>query len=179
MDHPVVTGDGAHKMVIIGSGPAGHTAAIYAARANLAPVMFEGWMAGGVASGGQLTTTTDVENFPGFPDGVNGIDLTDNMRKQSERFGTHIISKTITKADLSSRPFKVWTEGKEGDEPAARAHCLVIATGATARRLPIKGEDTFWQKGVSACAVCDGVSYPQTRYAPCLQDYDAASSVQP
>jgi len=145
-----------HRMVIVGSGPAGHTAAIYAARANLEPVMYEGWMAGGVASGGQLTTTTDVENFPGFPEGVGGIDLTDNMRKQSERFGTVIIPKTITKADLSSRPFKLWVEGEEEGEPAALAHSLIIATGATARRLAVPGEETFWQKGVSACAVCDG-----------------------
>jgi len=146
-----------HKMVIIGSGPAGHTAAIYAARANLEPVMYEGWMAGGVASGGQLTTTTEVENYPGFHEGVQGMDLTDNFRKQSERFGTQIISKTISKVDLKSRPFKVWVEGEEGGEPAALAHSIVITTGATARRLTdVKGEDTFWQKGVSACAVCDG-----------------------
>ncbi|MCX7811905.1 MAG: thioredoxin-disulfide reductase [Leptospiraceae bacterium] len=144
-----------HKVVIIGSGPAAHTAAIYAARANLEPVMFEGFMAGGIAAGGQLTTTTEVENFPGFPEGISGPELMEKMRKQSLKFGTTIITETISKVDFSTRPFKLWREGFEDEEPVL-AHSVIIATGATAKRLNIKGEDLFWQRGISACAVCDG-----------------------
>lgn len=144
-----------HKVVIIGSGPAAHTAAIYTARANLSPVMFEGFMAGGIAAGGQLTTTTEVENFPGFPDGIGGIELMERMRNQSLKFGTTIITETISKVDFSVRPFRLWREGFEDVEPLL-THSVIIATGATAKRLHIKGEDEFWQKGISACAVCDG-----------------------
>lgn len=144
-----------HKVVIIGSGPAAHTAAIYAARANLEPVMFEGFMAGGIAAGGQLTTTTEVENFPGFPEGISGPELMEKMRKQSLKFGTTIITETISKVDFSTRPFKLWREGFEDEDPVL-AHSVIIATGATAKRLNIKGEDLFWQRGISACAVCDG-----------------------
>lgn len=144
-----------HNVVIIGSGPAGHTAAIYSARANLNPVMFEGFMAGGVAAGGQLTTTTDVENFPGFPEGISGPELMDAMRKQSVRFGTTIHTETISKVDFSSRPFKLWREGMESEDPVL-AKSVIISTGATAKRLHIEGEDNYWQKGISACAVCDG-----------------------
>jgi thioredoxin reductase (NADPH) len=144
-----------HKVVIIGSGPAAHTAAIYAARANLEPVMFEGFMAGGIAAGGQLTTTTEVENFPGFPEGISGPELMEKMRKQSLKFGTTIITETISKVDFSTRPFKLWREGFEEEEPVL-AHSVIIATGATAKRLNIKGEELFWQRGISACAVCDG-----------------------
>jgi thioredoxin reductase (NADPH) len=140
------------KVVIIGSGPAGHTAAIYLGRALLKPLMFEGFMAGGVAAGGQLTTTTEIENFPGFPDGVLGSSLMERMRLQNERCGGRVISETIFKVDFSSRPFKLWTESDELIE----SESVVIATGATAKRLGISGEGTFWQKGISACAVCDG-----------------------
>jgi thioredoxin reductase (NADPH) len=141
-----------HNVIIIGSGPAGHTAAIYAARANLYPVMFEGEMAGGVASGGQLTTTTDVENFPGFPKGIQGPELMIAMRDQSLHCGTTILTKTVANVDLSSHPFTVTTE--EGLVYQTKA--LIIATGATAKRMHVPGEDRLWQAGISACAVCDG-----------------------
>ncbi|KAJ5482806.1 Thioredoxin reductase [Penicillium diatomitis] len=146
------------KVVIIGSGPGAHTAAIYLSRAELEPVLYEGMLANGTAAGGQLTTTTDVENFPGFPDGVGGAELMDKMRAQSERFGTKIITETISKLDLSQRPFKMWTEWNDGpdSEPAHTADAVIIATGANARRLNLPGEEKYWQNGISACAVCDG-----------------------
>lgn len=141
----------AHKIVIIGSGPAGHTAAIYAARANLNPVMYEGFMAGGVAAGGQLTTTTEVENFPGFPEGIDGTKLTQLFREQSAKYGTTIITQTVTKVNFNVHPFKIYT-----DEEECEAEAVIIATGATAKRMNIKGEHDYWQRGISACAVCDG-----------------------
>lgn len=141
----------AHKIVIIGSGPAGHTAAIYAARANLNPVMYEGFMAGGIAAGGQLTTTTEVENFPGFPEGIDGTKLTQLFREQSIKYGTKIMTQTITKVDFSSRPFKLWS-----NDEFIEAQAVIIATGATAKRMNVIGEDIYWQRGISACAVCDG-----------------------
>lgn len=131
------------------------TCAIYAARAQLNPVMFEGMLANGFAAGGQLTTTTDVENFPGFPEGIRGPEMMDLFRAQSLRFGTTIHTETISRVDLSSRPFKLWREGQEQDEPET-AETLVIATGASARRMHLPGEETYWQSGISACAVCDG-----------------------
>lgn len=139
------------NLIIIGSGPAAHTAAIYAARAELKPLMFEGFMAGGVAAGGQLTTTTDVENYPGFPDGISGPELMDRMRAQSVRYGTVIQTETVTRVDLSGPPHKVYV-----DEREFLARAVIIATGATAKRLHIPGEESYWQKGISACAVCDG-----------------------
>jgi thioredoxin reductase (NADPH) len=115
-------------------------------------------LANGTAAGGQLTTTTDVENFPGFPDGINGSELMDAMRKQSIRFGTEVITETISRVDLSQRPFKLWTEWNDGpdNEPARTADAVIIATGANARRLNLPGEEVYWQNGISACAVCDG-----------------------
>jgi thioredoxin reductase (NADPH) len=151
-----------HRVLIIGSGPAAHTAAIYAARAELSPVLFEGFMAGGIAAGGQLTTTTDVENFPGFPEGIMGPELTDRFRAQSERFGTTIHTETINEIDLSSRPFCFKADSQEGS-----ADSVIIATGATAKRLDIVGanDGELWQKGISACAVCDG-ALPAFRNQP-------------
>jgi thioredoxin reductase (NADPH) len=139
------------QVVIVGSGPAGHTAAIYAARANLSPLLFEGFNAGGVAAGGQLTTTTDVENYPGFPEGIDGTKLMEMMREQSIRYGTRVVTETVEAVDLSRRPFLVATDSQK-----VRARTLIIATGATARRMGIPGEDRLWNRGISACAVCDG-----------------------
>lgn len=139
------------KCVIIGSGPAGFTAAIYAARANLSPLMYEGFFSG--PSGGQLMTTTEVENFPGFPDGVTGPELMDAMKQQALRFGTQILTEDVDEVDLSTRPFKV-----KGGKTTVLADTLIISTGATAKRLDVPGtrDGELWQKGVTACAVCDG-----------------------
>lgn len=139
------------KVIIIGSGPAAHTAAIYAGRAKLEPLMFEGLMAGGVAAGGQLTTTTDVENYPGFPEGISGPDLMVKMREQSIKCETRIETATVDKVDFSSKPYKVFVGDKSYE-----AQAIIISTGATAKRLNVPGEEQLWQKGISACAVCDG-----------------------
>jgi len=139
------------KIIIIGSGPAGHTAAIYAARANLNPLLFEGFMAAGVAAGGQLTTTTEVENFPGFT-AISGPELMHRMREQAIHCGTRIRTETIAKVDFSHRPFQIWNEDGEKFE----AEAVILATGATAKRMMVPGEETYWQRGISACAVCDG-----------------------
>lgn len=140
------------RVIIVGSGPAGFTAAIYAARANLSPLLFEGFFSG--PSGGQLMTTTEVENFPGFPKGITGPALMDEFRQQALRFGTHILTEDVEEVDLRRAPFIV--KSKKGESISTDA--LIIATGATAKRLevPGAGDDGFWQKGVTACAVCDG-----------------------
>lgn len=139
------------NVIIIGSGPAAHTAAIYSGRAKLNPLVFEGLFAAGVAAGGQLTTTTDIENFPGFPEGIGGPELMVRMREQSIKSGARIETLTVDKVDLHSKPFKVFADGKTFETKS-----IIISTGATAKRLNIKGEDKLWQKGISACAVCDG-----------------------
>ncbi|MBS0648380.1 MAG: thioredoxin-disulfide reductase [Verrucomicrobia bacterium] len=141
------------KLIIIGSGPAAYTAAIYAARANLQPLVFEGFNAG--PPGGQLMTTTEVENYPGFPKGIMGPELMDLFREQAQKFGTTFITEDVTHVDLQSHPFKV-----EAPSGIAEAEALIIATGATARRLQVPGakDGEFWQKGVTACAVCDGAA---------------------
>jgi thioredoxin reductase (NADPH) len=138
------------KLVIVGSGPAGLTAAIYAARADLQPVVIEGFMKGGQA-GGQLMTTTEVENFPGFPEGINGPELIANMKKQAERFGTEFIMEDIDKVDFSARPLTLSNSSR-----SLKTQALIIATGASARVLDLPSVKTFWGKGISACATCDG-----------------------
>ncbi|GAB2282918.1 nineteen complex- protein [Dionaea muscipula] len=148
------------RLCIIGSGPAAHTAAIYAARAQLNPILFEGDMANDIAPGGQLTTTTEVENFPGFPEGIQGFDLTQTFRSQSERCGSKIFTETVNSVDFSTNPFKIFTNYK-----SVLADAVVVATGAVARRLHFPGADEFWTHGISACAVCDG-ALPMFRNKP-------------
>lgn len=134
------------KVLIIGSGPAGLTAAVYAARADLSPLMIEGF-----ERGGQLMLTTDVENYPGFPDGIMGPELMEQFRKQAERFGTRIMSNDVSKVDFSSRPFKVWV-----DDDLYESESVIISTGASAQWLNVPGEQKLLGHGVSACATCDG-----------------------
>ncbi len=137
------------QVIIIGSGPAGLTAAIYAARANLAPLVFAGHQ-----YGGQLMLTTDVENYPGFPNGILGPDLMEAFREQAERFGSKLHNVDVTKVDFSRRPFTVWAEEEEH-----RAHTVIVATGAAARWLGVPGEDVLRGRGVSTCATCDGAFF--------------------
>ncbi|HEY7204646.1 MAG TPA: FAD-dependent oxidoreductase, partial [Methylomirabilota bacterium] len=134
------------KVVIIGSGPAGYTAAIYAARANLAPVMFTG-----IQSGGQLMLTTLVENYPGFVEGIDGPPLMETFQKQAERFGTEMIGDDATEVDLGRRPFRV-----TGGDVTIEAHTVIIATGASAKLMGLPNESTLMGRGVSTCATCDG-----------------------
>ncbi|EJW91177.1 thioredoxin-disulfide reductase [gut metagenome] len=138
------------KCLIVGSGPAGYTAAIYTGRANIAPVLYEG-----IQPGGQLTTTTDVENFPGYPEGISGPQLMEDLRAQAERFGADLRTGIITKADLSERPFRLTID----DEKEIEAETLIISTGATAKYLGLDDEKKYAGMGVSACATCDGFFY--------------------
>ncbi len=138
------------KCLIIGSGPAGYTAAIYTSRANLSPVLYEG-----IEPGGQLTTTTEIENFPGYPEGIGGTEMMADLRKQAERFGTDIRFGVVTSCDLSSRPFKVVVDGTK----EISAESIIVATGATARYLGLPSETKYRGMGVSACATCDGFFY--------------------
>lgn len=140
------------NVVIIGSGPAGYTAAIYAARANLKPFVFEGFQAGGLP-GGQLMTTTEVENFPGFPDGITGPQLMERMKDQALRWGAELVTEDVIAVDLSQRPFVIRSEERE-----VKAHSIIIATGATAKRLHLPSESQYWNYGISACAICDGAT---------------------
>lgn len=142
-----------HQVIIVGGGPAGLTAAIYCGRAGLKPVLFAGGVEGSLMPGGQLMTTSEVENFPGFPDGgISGPDLMDRMRTQAEQFETTIIEKWVIQVDVSKKPFIVQVEG--GDEYQSDA--LIVATGATAKWLNLENEHKFRNNGISACAVCDG-----------------------
>ena len=140
------------NVVIIGSGPAGYTAAIYAARANLKPLMFEGLQAGGVP-GGQLMTTTEVENFPGFPEGITGPELMERMRSQAIRWGTECHTEDVVQVDFSQRPFTITSTDR-----TVKTNSVIIATGATAKRLGLPSEKQYWNNGISACGICDGAS---------------------
>ncbi|MGQ0505020.1 MAG: thioredoxin-disulfide reductase [Myxococcaceae bacterium] len=149
--------DNVNKVTIIGSGPAGYTAAIYAARANLMPVVF----AGGPAEddpqrvpGGQLMITTDVENYPGFPESITGPGLMERFQKQAERFGTRIHMENVVKVDFTKRPFFI-----QGESQSCHSETVIVSTGASAKWLNVKGEDTYKNRGVSACATCDGAFF--------------------
>jgi thioredoxin reductase (NADPH) len=144
---------GIREVIILGSGPAGYTAALYAARANLKPLVFTG-----LQPGGQLTITTDVENYPGFPNGIQGPEMMELFRAQVERFGTELIDAQVEQVDFSKRPFTVWSDGK-----AHQAKSIIVATGASALLLGLPSEQKFMGFGVSACATCDGFFYKGKR----------------
>ena len=144
------------NLVIVGSGPAGYTAAIYAARANLSPVVITGFQDGGIP-GGQLMTTTHGENFPGFPDGILGPELMDRIKAQAVRWGTRLVEADADAIDFSQRPFRIQADGQ-----TIQAHAVILATGASANRLGLPSEQRFWNAGISACAICDGAT-PQFR----------------
>ena len=148
--------DGVENLVIVGSGPAGYTAAIYAARANLRPLLITGFKDGGIP-GGQLMTTTHVENFPGFPDGILGPELMDRLKAQAVRWGTRLVDADADQIDLTQRPFRI-----EADGQTLQAQAVILATGASANRLGLPSEGRFWNAGISACAICDGAT-PQFR----------------
>jgi thioredoxin reductase (NADPH) len=144
-----------HQVVVVGTGPAGFTAALYASRANLEVIIFEGQQ-----PGGQLTITTEVENYPGFADGIQGPEMMEVFRKQAQRFGAKSIYETIQEVDFSERPFKLKSENKE-----YTADAVIIATGATAKKLDIPSEQTYWGAGISACATCDGFFFKGEKIA--------------
>lgn len=144
-----------HKVIVVGTGPAGFTAAIYASRANLDTIIFEGQQ-----PGGQLTITTEVENYPGFADGIQGPEMMEVLRKQAQRFGARSIFETIQEVDFSERPFKLKSENKE-----YTADAVIVATGATAKKLNIPSEQEYWGLGISACATCDGFFFKGEKIA--------------
>jgi thioredoxin reductase (NADPH) len=148
------------NVIIIGSGPAGYTAALYTSRAKLEPIVFEGELSKEILPGGQLMTTTEVENYPGYPEGVTGPVMMDEFKKQAQRFGTKVLSKTVTEVDVSNHPFKVVAGGETYETKS-----VIIATGATARYLGLESEEKFMNRGVSACATCDG-ALPRFRDKP-------------
>jgi thioredoxin reductase (NADPH) len=152
--------DTTEKVIIIGSGPAGYTAALYTARANLEPLMLEGEISKDILPGGQLMTTTEVENYPGYPDGVTGPKMMEDFKNQCERFGTRFLYKTVTKVDFSKHPFTIYS-----GEDTWQAEAVIIATGATAKYLGIPSEEKYMNLGVSACATCDG-ALPRFRNQP-------------
>jgi thioredoxin reductase (NADPH) len=147
----VSTADEIHEVIIIGGGPAGYTAALYAARAELSPLVIEGFQ-----WGGQLMVTSDVENYPGYPDGVMGPEMMQDFRRQAERFGAEFVTDDVTKVDFSERPFRVWVHKDE-----YRARSVIVATGASARWLGLESEQRFQGRGVSACATCDGAFFKE------------------
>src|ERR687896_1638845 len=148
-----------HDVVIVGSGPAGYTAALYAARAGLDVLVFQGFEAGG-----QLMLTSDVENYPGYREGVTGPEMMDDFEAQAARFGAQMRAENVERVDLSERPFKLWAEGSEADEPVL-AKSVVIATGAKAKWLGLPGEQRLMGRGVSGCATCDGFFFKDKKVA--------------